>query len=138
MRRVELFGVTPQPSGGHSGSQITLSNLLTLLITPQLPTKRVLAFQHPVLALFADWAMCSFLLPRGQEAASLLASDRSDPLLEFLESFVSGMLGTLIRGRLCISVTGPLFPLEGCELLNSRGLWVSLPGGGLAPFSGSP
>ena len=31
-----FFDVTLQPSGGHSGSQITLSNLLTFLITPQL------------------------------------------------------------------------------------------------------
>lgn len=53
---VELLGVTRQPSGGHSGSQITLSNLFTLLITPQLPTKWVLTFQHGRLAGWPGFA----------------------------------------------------------------------------------
>lgn len=68
--------------------------------------------------------MCNFL-----EAATLLAPDRSGPSLEFLESFVYGMLGPLITGCLCISVIGPLFPLEECKLPE--------PEDGLAPFSQS-
>lgn len=73
---------------------------------------------------FAKPAMCNFL-----EAASLLAPDRSGPSPEFLESFVYGMLGTLITGCLCISVIGPLFSLEECKL--------SEPQDGLPPFSQS-
>lgn len=71
---------------------------------------------------FAKPAMCNFL-----EAASLLAPDRSGPSPEFLESFVYGMLGTLITGCLCISAIGPLFPLEECKLLSLRMSWLLSP-----------
>lgn len=122
MWTVELFGVIPQPSGGHRGSQITLSNLLLLLITPQLPTERVLTFQHPVLTLSMP-----NLYP---------APDKSGPSQEFLGSFVYSMLGTGVTGCLCISVIGTLFPLEECKLPKCRGLQSAQDG--TSPFSQSP
>lgn len=49
-----------------------------------------------------------------------------------------GMLGTLLTGRLCISIIQTLFPLGGdWELLEGRSLW-DLWQSGLAPFSQSP
>lgn len=45
------------------------------------------------------------------------------PLSEFLESFVSGMLGILITGCLCILIIQTLFPLKDCKLLEGRSFW---------------